>query len=306
MTVGVFLSAASGICSPSVPTWNCSLPGPAGQQRVVGVLQAGRAGQVATGGRVGEAEQVGGRVPIRVDAAVAGLQLDTGQPAAGRRRAGAGHGAGSGGPGQFQRLDLVGGLLRDVLLEHHVLRRGRVLEQAEDIRLGHPERPGQVGGDLRLLSRRHHHRVRVDQIGLHGDGQRLAVGGRDVTAHGGQGLRLPPLVFSDLHKLARLERLELDQPADEQRHHERDGQQCGPKPPTRVGPGPQDPPDHRARPRRAPVANETRSRGGRMIGRPRSLAGPQPRAGRCCRGSLAGSCSRGSLAGRAPGARPVP
>ena len=27
LTAGVFLPAASGICSPSVPTWNCSLPG---------------------------------------------------------------------------------------------------------------------------------------------------------------------------------------------------------------------------------------------------------------------------------------
>jgi len=32
-----------------------------------------------------------------------------------------------------------------------------------------------------------------------------------------------------------------------------------------------------------------------MTGRPRSLAGPRPLAGRCSRGSLAGSCSLGPL-----------
>ena len=247
-----------------------------GQQRVVGILQAGRAGQVAAGGRVGEAEQVRGHVPVGVHALVAGLHLDARQPAAGGGGSGAGGGPGAGHAGQRQAPDLIGGRLRDPALEHHVLRRGRVLQQAEDVRLAHAERPGQIGGDLRHLRRGHHHRVRVDQVRLHGDGQRLAVRGGDVTAHGRQAHGLPPLVLGHPHVRAGFEALELDQPPGEQRHHDRDAQQRGPQPPPRVGPRPQYAETRRAGARRAAVPGKARP-GGRPEARGPGVVYPPPR-----------------------------
>ena len=137
-----------------------------------------------------------------------------------------------------------------------------MLQQAEDVRLGHAERPGQIGGDLRHLRRGHHHRVRVDQVGLHGDGQRLAVRGGDLAAHGRQAHGLQPLVLGDPHVRAGFKALELDQPPGEQGHHDRDAQQRGPQPPPRIGPRPQHPADHGARGRGG------RGRGGRAPGLP--------------------------------------
>ena len=135
-----------------------------------------------------------------------------------------------------------------------------MLQQAEDVRLGHAERPGQIGRDLRHLRRGHHHRVRVDQVRLHGDGQRLAVRGGDLAAHGRQAHGLQPLVLGDPHVRAGFKALELDQPPGEQGHHDRDAQQRGAQPPPRIGPRPQHPADHRAGTRRA------RGRGGRTPG----------------------------------------
>ena len=220
--------------------------GPARQQRVVGVLQPGRTGQVAGPRRMGEAEQVGGHFAIGEDPAVAGLHRDAGQPGADGRLAA---GAGSGGARQRQPLDLIGDLLGDPLLEHHVLARGRILEQAQDAGLGHAERPGQVGGDLRHLGRAHHHRVRVDQVGLHREGQRLAVRGRDRATHRRNALALQPLVLRQLQVGSRFKALELNQAPGEQGQHEGDGQQRHPQPPSRVGPRPQYPAHHGARAR---------------------------------------------------------
>ena len=188
---------------------------PAGQQRVVLELQAGPAGQDAVAA-AGEADDVGRDAALGVGPRVAGGLADA---------------------GQAQRRDLAAGLRGHALGQHHVLPRGRVLEEAEDRGRRHAERAGQRVGDLLQLGRRDLRRVGPYQVGGHGHRQDLPVGAGDAAAQRGQRDGLVPLLQRQLAVVTRLHALQLDQAAGEQRQHEDDGEQGDAQPPGRVAAG---------------------------------------------------------------------
>ena len=167
-----------------------------------------------------------------------------------------------------------------------------------------PSGPARSAAICGIWAARHHHRVRVDQVGLHGDGQRLAVRGRDRAAHGGHALALQPLVLRELQVGAAIQSPGAG-PAGRRTGTARTRWPAAwPQPPSRVGPRPQDPADHVREPRRAPVAGSPGRAAGRMPGRPGlgrgwpAAAGPGPAR----RGLRGRACSRG-VTGRQAWAR---
>ena len=187
--------------------------GPAGQQRVVLLFEAGRAHQGALAVGAGETDEVGRDVTVGVGPGVARGQRDA---------------------GQVQCGDLVAGLRGYALGQHHVLRRGRVLDEVEDLIRRQAEVGGELGGDLGLIGHGDQRRVGVDQVRLHRHGEHLTVRARDAAAQRGQRDRPVPLQQGQDAVTAGLEPLQLDEARGEQRQHEDDREQGHAEPAARV------------------------------------------------------------------------
>ena len=193
--------SAHGWCRPASPAGQ-----PAGQQRVEGLLDASLALQCAGGGGVGEPDDVGGQIPVRVDARVRRGQRDA---------------------RQVERADQRGGGGRDGPLQHDVVRRDRrrVGQQGQDRRGCHAERASQRAGHRaeRPLRLGDHRRVGVDQVGLDGHRQRGAVRAGYGTPDGWDGDRGQPVASAT----AWIDELSMAwswEQAGHQREHEADAQ----------------------------------------------------------------------------------
>ena len=250
----------------------------AGQQRVVLVLQARPAAQVAAVARGGgEAEQVGGQVAVRVDPGVAGRLADAQQVELGDRVAGRG---------------------RHVPGQHHVLvARRRTVDQAEDLLRGQAQRAGQLGRGVRPLAGRHQRRVGEHQVGPGRHGQHRAVAGGDRAADRRDGDHLQALGCGLLLVGGRLKALHLHQPGGEQGQHEGDAQHREVQPPGRVAAAQHRPQAELAAAGRAATgrAGSRRSRAGAW-----RAAGTWPAAGPGCRRGGRGLAAR-RRAGRSRG-----
>src|SRR5579859_1501922 len=185
----------------------------AGQQGVVGLLQAGAADQDAVGRGAGEADDVGRDGAVGVGPGVARRQVDARQVEGG---------------------DLVAHLRGYALGQHHVLLRGRVLDLADEQGRGRAQEGRELGGDLRLIGDGDLRWVGVDQVGLHRYREHLPVRRGDAAAQRRQDDRLVQLLAGQVPERAGLDALELHEPPGEQRQHEDDGQQRDTEPPPRV------------------------------------------------------------------------